>query len=156
MAQSRNSKVLRGRVLDSRPRGRGFESHRRHCVVSLSKNINHSLILVQTRKTCPFITEILLMGCKESNHKWKVTNQKAQVTSKYDQSTLINQPFSYIVILAGKNLVRSTIIPTRLKTCCLRHKSLKQTNQTQKHAPRLISHGLCTLWRLRPTKNQVA
>ena len=28
---------LSGRVLDSRPRGRGFEPHRRHCVVSLSK-----------------------------------------------------------------------------------------------------------------------
>ena len=28
---------LSGRVLDLRPRGRGFESHRRHCVVSLSK-----------------------------------------------------------------------------------------------------------------------
>ena len=26
-----------GRVLDSRPRGREFEPHRRHCVVSLSK-----------------------------------------------------------------------------------------------------------------------
>ena len=31
---------LSGRVLDSRPRGRGFEPHWRHCVVSLSKNIN--------------------------------------------------------------------------------------------------------------------
>ena len=58
---------LSGRVLDSRPRGCGFEPHRRHCVVSLSKNINPSLVLVQPRKTCPFITERLLMGCKESN-----------------------------------------------------------------------------------------
>ena len=37
---------LSGRVLDSRPKGRGFEPHRRHCVVSLSKNINPSLVLV--------------------------------------------------------------------------------------------------------------
>ena len=37
---------LSGRVLDSRPRGRGFEPHRRHCVVSSSKNINPSLVLV--------------------------------------------------------------------------------------------------------------
>ena len=58
---------LSGRVLDSRPKGRGFEPHRRHCVVSLSKNINPSLVLVQPRKTRPFITEILLMGLKESN-----------------------------------------------------------------------------------------
>ena len=41
--------------------------HRRHCVVSLSKNINPSLVLVQPRKTRPFITERLLMGRKESN-----------------------------------------------------------------------------------------
>ena len=58
---------LSGRVLDSRPRGREFEPHRRHCVVSLSKNINPSLVLVQSRKTHPFITERLLMGRKESN-----------------------------------------------------------------------------------------
>ena len=58
---------LSGRVLDSRPKGRGFEPHQRHCVVSLSKNINPSLVLVQPRKTRPFITERLLMGRKESN-----------------------------------------------------------------------------------------
>ena len=58
---------LSGRVLDSRPKGRRFEPHWRHCVVSLSKNINPSLILFQPRKTCPFITERLLMGRKESN-----------------------------------------------------------------------------------------
>ena len=58
---------LSGRVLDSRPKGRRFEPHWRHCVVSLSKNINPSLVLVQPRKTRPFITERLLMGRKESN-----------------------------------------------------------------------------------------
>ena len=60
---------LSGRVLDSRLRGRVFEPH---CVVSLSKNINPSLVLVQPRKTCPFITERLLMELKESNQ----TNQQ--------------------------------------------------------------------------------
>ena len=59
--------LLSGRVLDSRPKGREFEPHRRHCVVSLSKNNNPSLVLVQPRKTCPFITERLLMGRNESN-----------------------------------------------------------------------------------------
>ena len=49
-------------------KGRGFEPHRRHCVVSLSKNINPSLVLVQPRKTRPLVTERLLMGCKELNH----------------------------------------------------------------------------------------
>ena len=57
---------LSGRVLDSKPRGRGFEPH---CVVSLSKNINPNLVLVQPRKTRPFKTERLLMGRKESNFK---------------------------------------------------------------------------------------
>ena len=62
-----NVTVFTGRVLDSRPKGGGFEPHRRHCVVSLSKNINPSLVLVQPRKTCPIITERLLMGRKETN-----------------------------------------------------------------------------------------
>ena len=35
--------------------------------MSLSKNINPSLVLVQPRKTRPSITERLLMGRKESN-----------------------------------------------------------------------------------------
>ena len=56
---------LSGRVLDLRPRGCGFEPHRHHCVVSLSKNINPSLELVQPRNTRPFITERLLIGHKE-------------------------------------------------------------------------------------------
>ena len=68
---------LSGRVLDSRPKGRGFEPHRCHCVVSLSKNINPSLVLVQPRKTRPYITERLLMGRKESNQtKQNITEIK--------------------------------------------------------------------------------
>ena len=51
----------------------GFEPHRQHYVVSLSKNINRSLVLVQPRKTCPFITERLLIWRKESNQ----TKQRA-------------------------------------------------------------------------------
>ena len=35
--------------------------------LSLSKNINPNLVLVQPRKTRPYITERLLMGRKESN-----------------------------------------------------------------------------------------
>ena len=41
--------------------------------MSLSKNINPSLVLVQPSKTCPFITERLLMGRKESNQTNKQT-----------------------------------------------------------------------------------
>ena len=68
---------LSSKVLDLRPRGRGFEPQRRHCVVSLSKNINPSLVLVQPRKARPFITERLLMERKESNQ----TNKK-MITSQ--------------------------------------------------------------------------
>ena len=53
---------LSGRVLDSRPKGRGFDPHRSHWVVSLSKNIHSSLVLVQPMKTSPYITERMLMG----------------------------------------------------------------------------------------------
>ena len=76
---------LSGRVLDSRPRGRGFEPHRRNCVVSLSKNINHSLVLVQPRKTRPFITERLLMGRKESRsvHIWTIVTLEGWHSHRY-------------------------------------------------------------------------
>ena len=47
--------------------------------MSLSKNINPSLVLVQSRKTCPFITERLLMGRKESNEQ---TNEPLFILSK--------------------------------------------------------------------------
>ena len=63
---------LSGRVLDSRQRGCVFEPHQHHCVVSLSNNINPSLVLVQPRKTHPFKTERLLMGRKESNQTNKI------------------------------------------------------------------------------------
>ena len=63
---------LSGRVLDSRPKGRGFKPHWRHCVVSLSKNINPNLELVQPKKIRPYITERLLMGRKESNQTNKI------------------------------------------------------------------------------------
>ena len=46
---------------------RVLKPHWRQCVVSLSKTINPSLLLVQPRKTCPFITVRLLLGRKESN-----------------------------------------------------------------------------------------
>ena len=66
---------LSGRVLDSRPRGRGLEPHRRHCVVSLSKTHYPSLVLVQPRKThTNKLTERLLMEHKESNQTNKQIN----------------------------------------------------------------------------------
>ena len=62
------------------------DSHRRHCVVSLSKNINPSLVLVQPRKTRPFITERLLMGRKESNQANKLSRRRIPLaTLLYEQ-----------------------------------------------------------------------
>ena len=65
-SQIKGGQWLSGRVLDSRPKGHGLVPHWHHCVASLSKNINRSLVLVQPRKTRPFITEKLWMGHKES------------------------------------------------------------------------------------------
>ena len=57
VAMLQGAQWLSGRVLDSRPRGHRLEPHRHHCIVILSKNIYPSLVLVQPRKTRPFITE---------------------------------------------------------------------------------------------------
>ena len=84
-------------MLDSRPKGRGFEPHQRHCVVSLSKNINPSLVLVQPRKTRPFITERLLMGRKESNQ----TNH-ALAYFVFFQGEFISKPPSDKIVIASK------------------------------------------------------
>ena len=54
-------------MLDSRPRGHGLEPHQHHCVVSLNKSINPSLVLVQPRMTCTDITEKFV--------DWDVKNQ---------------------------------------------------------------------------------
>ena len=89
---SKGAQWLSGRVLDSRPRGCGFEPHQRHCIVSLSKNIYPSLVLVLPRKTCPFITERLLMGCKESNQ----TKDKKHVVSSYNM-LMIRKQFSDLI-----------------------------------------------------------
>ena len=56
---------LSGRVLDLRPRVRASPVSLR-CGPS-ARHIYPSLVLVQPRKTCPCLTERLLMGRKESN-----------------------------------------------------------------------------------------
>ena len=58
------------------PPGPGIEPHRRYCVVSLSKNMNPSLVLVQPRKTRPYIAERLLMGHKETNQTDRQTDSQ--------------------------------------------------------------------------------
>ena len=82
-------------MLVLRPRGRGFEPHPRHCVVSLSKNIYPSLVLVQPRKTRSFITERVLMGRKESNQTNK--NKAIILTRKRELVALLVLSFGWRV-----------------------------------------------------------
>ena len=56
------------RVLDSRPRGRRFEPHRRHCVVVLEQDIYPNLVVVEPRKTRPCLNERWLMGRNTDYH----------------------------------------------------------------------------------------
>ena len=86
--QSEGVQWLSGRVLDSRPRGYGFEPHRRHCVVVLEQGTFYpSLVLVQPRKTRPCLTERLLMGRKES----KQTKQKQNHSIRHTSRSIENQ-----------------------------------------------------------------
>ena len=49
-----------------------------------ARHINPSLVLVQPRKTCPYITERLLMGCKESDQTiWYVSAHEIFVLIAY-------------------------------------------------------------------------
>ena len=78
-----------GRVLDchSRPRGRGFEPHRRHCIVILEQE---TLVLVQPRKTRPCLSGRLLMGRKESN---QTNTMKKQMAIVIDSKYIFSFPF---------------------------------------------------------------
>ena len=83
-----------GSVLDSRPRGRGFEPHRRHCVVSLSKNINPGLVLVQPGKTSPFIAERLLMDVRNQIKQNKCLDLSEKLLTGRKIKSNITLPFS--------------------------------------------------------------
>ena len=105
---------LSGRVLDSRLKGRGFEPHPRHCVVSLSKNINLSLVLVQPRKNRPFITEILLRGHKESNKncstlKHSMISSSGVTSFQWLETVFIKSSYT-IKPLSGK-IMNHTVTP---------------------------------------------
>ena len=53
-SQLMGAQWVSGRVFEPRLRAAaGFEPHRRHCIMSLSKNINPSLVLVQPRNIRP-------------------------------------------------------------------------------------------------------
>ena len=68
------SAVAQCLIPESRPRGCGFESHRRHCDVVFEQDtfILALIVLVQPRKTHSCLTERLLMKRKESNQTSKI------------------------------------------------------------------------------------
>ena len=65
---------------------------------SLSKNIIPSLVLVQPRKTLPFITERLLMGRKESN---QTNNESVQFINFITTPDRLNIRISYRFSISG-------------------------------------------------------
>ena len=118
---------LSGRVLDSRPTGRGFEPHRLHCVVSLSKSIYPSLVLVQPRKTRPFITERLLMGRKELNQTNKNKTNYAPLVADLFLSCYERD---FMLFLSDSNyadVLKHQIYPTELQ--------LNKANSSYTEAP---------------------
>ena len=132
IGQSMRSKYLL-HMLDSGPRGPWLKPHRRHCVVSLSKNINPSLVLVEPRKARPFITERLLMGRKESN-KQNILQIVEPLCNKYQQKKYQN--FKYLVRLGATfatsfdpDFVRPDLDPPPPKK-----KKQQQTNKKDKDA----------------------
>ena len=67
--------VAQCRVLDSRPRGHGFETHWHHCVVSLSKT--HLSVL----STCSTQED-------PSQHNWKIVDWDVKNQNKQTKSTI--------------------------------------------------------------------
>ena len=79
-----------------------MEPHRRHCIVVLEQDIYSSLVLVQPRKTCPCLTERLLMGRKESNQ----TNK-----------TIFLISYPKHVVGTQKNRLNETVLLSTQNTC---------------------------------------
>ena len=66
-----------GSVVECLTRGQGAAGSSLNGVTALcpcARHINPSLVLVQPRKTCPYVTERLLMGRKESNQTNKTND----------------------------------------------------------------------------------
>ena len=76
---------LSGRVLDLRPKGCGFEPHRRHCIVSLSKT-HKSLLSTGSTQEDP------------SRHNWKIVDWdvKNQIKQTKAYGTLKNKESAFM------------------------------------------------------------
>ena len=73
-----------------------------NAVCPCARHINPSLVLVQPRKTHPFITGSLLMGRKESNYTNKLNKQ-----TKHARTSLSTYPPTTVpvLIIIGLNRV---------------------------------------------------
>ena len=113
---------------------------RHHCFVALSKNINPSLVQVQPRKTCPFTTERLLIGRKESNQIKQNKNNKnptstlpksniytTKIQPPYNLNHIFTQPKSNIQATKNQRPNNQNPKSTQPNPCC-RHTMLKQIN----------------------------
>ena len=85
--------MAQGRVLDSRPRGRGFKPHQRHCVVFLSNTHLSLFILVQPMKTFPTLLRKM---------DWDVKNQIKPRNKQSNQSLIVL--VYYPVLQKGREL----------------------------------------------------
>ena len=84
---------LRSAVVDCLTLDRGAENSSLTGVTALcpwARHINPSLVLVQPRKTCPFITERLLMGRKESNQTNKYSQAASCIKPANEKSRYVN------------------------------------------------------------------
>ena len=78
-----------------------------------ARHINPSLVLVQPRKTCPYIIERLLMGCKESNQTKNKNNMSPPNPSERETSwsqMKINLPSRTFLLLLIDLLEFSSLI----------------------------------------------
>ena len=135
-------------MLDSRPRGCGFEPYRGHHFVSLSKNIIPSLVLVQPRKTQPYITERLLMGPKESNQTknnntllYNVIANKDMIKMSIscDLSNLFHMLYCTLMLMLGK---RRSSSRSTLSATLSGHLVCVICNSKSFHSPIMIVHTL--------------
>ena len=92
---------LSGIVIDSRPRAAGLSLTGITALCHLARHIDPSLVLVQPRKTHPYITERLLMGRKESNqtHQTNTTNAKILPSELLEQTLAVIPGNIFVKIL---------------------------------------------------------
>ena len=70
---------LSGRVIDSRPREAGSSLTGITALCHWARQVDPSLVLVQPRKTRPYISDRLLMRRKESNQTQQTNTTNAQI-----------------------------------------------------------------------------